>query len=86
MLFIHEDFITIPAIFYVVVAIVGLKLPDLRKSRWIFDMGASAHEPWFKFYTLLHFKKVKYTVLWSTLPTQFALLVSFFCRYKIPLS
>ena len=72
---VYEDFITVPAIFYVVVAISGFSLPDLRKSRWIFDMGASAREPWFKFYSYLDFAKVNYTVLWSTLPTQFALSV-----------
>jgi SulP family sulfate permease len=41
-------------------------------------MGASAREPWFKFYTYFDFGKVNYRVLWSTLPTQFALLVWYF--------
>jgi SulP family sulfate permease len=61
-----------------VVVIAGFNLPDLRKSRWIFDMGGSAHESWFKFYTYFDFQKVNYTVLWSTLPTQLALLVWYF--------
>jgi SulP family sulfate permease len=61
-----------------VVAIAKFNLPDLRKSRWIFDMGSSAREPWFKFYTYFHFEKVKFSVLWSTLPTQLALLVWYF--------
>jgi SulP family sulfate permease len=71
----YEDFITVPAIFYVVVAAAGLNLTDLRQSRWVFDMGSSAREPWFKFYSYFDFEKVNYSVLWSTLPTQFALLV-----------
>lgn len=61
-----------------VVAITGFNLSDLRESRWIFNMGASAHEPWFKFYAYFDFEKVNYSVLWSTLPTQLALLVWYY--------
>lgn len=73
--FFWEDFITIGAIFYSVVFSARLNLNDLRTAGWIFDMGSAAHEPWYKFYTYFDFGKVRYSVLWSTLPTQFALCV-----------
>ncbi|KAF8896886.1 hypothetical protein CPB84DRAFT_1815880 [Gymnopilus junonius] len=60
------NFIFIPVVFYVVVFAAGLDLEGLRKTGWIFDMGAAAHS--------LDFGLVRYSALWSTLPTQFALL------------
>jgi len=63
----------IPAIFYVIVTAAKLDLSELRTSGWLFDMGSAAHEPWYKFYTYFDFGKVRYDVLVSTLPTQFAL-------------
>ena len=45
------DFLIIPVIFYIVVLAAGLDLGGLRRSGWLFDMGASAHEPWYTFYT-----------------------------------
>lgn len=44
------DFISIPAIFYVVVAAAHLDIQKLRDSGWIFDMGGSS-ETWYKFYS-----------------------------------
>lgn len=67
------DFIIIPLLFYIVVAAARLNLSELRHTGWIFDMGASAHEPWYKFYSYFDFGKIRYSALWSTLPTQFAL-------------
>ncbi|KAH9475182.1 hypothetical protein JR316_0012293 [Psilocybe cubensis] len=67
-------FIIIPIIFYIVVFAAGLDLGHLRRTGWIFDMGASAQEPWYKFYSYFNFGLVRYSALWSTLPTQFALL------------
>ncbi|PPQ66690.1 hypothetical protein CVT26_009550 [Gymnopilus dilepis] len=67
-------FIFIPLVFYIVVFAAGLDLEGLRKTGWIFEMGASAHEPWYTFWTYFDFSVVKYSALWSTLPTQFALL------------
>ncbi|KAF4622171.1 hypothetical protein D9613_009345 [Agrocybe pediades] len=67
-------FVFIPIIFYIVVFAAGLDLGALRRSGWIFDMGSSAHEPWYKFYTYLNFKLVHFSALWATMPTQFALL------------
>ena len=47
------DFLVIPLVFYVVVAAKKLDLNDLRTAGWIFDMGPSVHEPWYKFYNYL---------------------------------
>ncbi|KAM5540073.1 hypothetical protein V8D89_006213 [Ganoderma adspersum] len=66
-------FCIIPAVFYIVVAAVGIDLPRLRTAGWLFDMGTS-HEPWWHFYTLFDFKLMSWTAFWSVMPTQFALL------------
>lgn len=89
------DFIVIPLIFYIVVAAGRFDLVALRKGGWLFDVAATAHEPWYQFYTYLgtctrffgmmlcgssllvpDFRNVWFSVLWSTLPTQFALWVT----------
>lgn len=44
------DFITIPVMFYLVVAIARLDLSVLRHEGWLFEMN-TAEEPWYKFYT-----------------------------------
>ncbi|KAJ7186860.1 sulfate transporter family-domain-containing protein [Mycena filopes] len=68
-------FIMIPVIFYIVVAAAQLNIADLRDSGWIFDMAAGgSKEHWYKFYSYYDFSKVRFGPLWSTLPTQFALL------------
>ncbi|KZT04035.1 uncharacterized protein LAESUDRAFT_658528 [Laetiporus sulphureus 93-53] len=66
-------FMIIPAVFYIVVAAGHMDLGNLRQKGWLFDMG-TAHEPWYHFYSLFDFKATRWSVLWSTLPTQFALL------------
>lgn len=43
------DFLLIPVIFYVVVAIAHLNLDTLRSGGWVFDIGTS-REPWWAFY------------------------------------
>ncbi|KAJ7485150.1 sulfate transporter family-domain-containing protein [Mycena galericulata] len=68
-------FLMIPMIFYVVVAAAQLNIDDLRDSGWVFDMAAGAkQESWYKFYEYYDYSKVRFGPLWSTLPTQFALL------------
>ncbi|KDR73007.1 hypothetical protein GALMADRAFT_745144 [Galerina marginata CBS 339.88] len=67
-------FIIIPVVFYIVVFAAGLDLDGLRRAGWIFDMAASGQEPWYKFYSYFDLRIVSYSALWSTLPTQFALL------------
>ncbi|KAJ7153000.1 sulfate transporter family-domain-containing protein [Mycena filopes] len=68
-------FIMIPLIFYIVVAAAQLNIADLRDGGWIFDMAAGgSKEHWYKFYSYYDFSKVRFGPLWSTLPTQFALL------------
>ncbi|KAF9483648.1 sulfate anion transporter [Pholiota conissans] len=67
-------FIIIPIIFYTVVFASRTDLAELRRTGWLFDMGASAKEPWYTFYHYFDFGLISYSALWSTLPTQFALL------------
>ncbi|KAF9039031.1 sulfate anion transporter [Panaeolus papilionaceus] len=67
-------FLVIPIVFYVVVAAAHLNLGELRTAGWLFDIGDSAQEPWYKFYSYYNFGKVHFAPLWATLPTQFALL------------
>lgn len=45
-----QDFLTIPVIFYIVVAAAHLDISILRREGWVFDMGGSS-EPWYKFYS-----------------------------------
>ncbi|CCL98492.1 uncharacterized protein FIBRA_00490 [Fibroporia radiculosa] len=66
-------FLIIPVVFYIVVAAARLNLGTLRQEGWLFNMGAS-HEPWYQFYRLFDFKATQWSAIWSTLPTQFALL------------
>ncbi|KAF7416286.1 hypothetical protein PC9H_002551 [Pleurotus ostreatus] len=66
-------FITIPILFYVVVAAGQLDLGALRRDGWLFNI-ATEHVAWYKFYTYLDFNAVRFSPLWNTLPTQFALL------------
>ncbi|KAK2462413.1 hypothetical protein APHAL10511_005719 [Amanita phalloides] len=68
-------FIVIPVLFYVVVAVTGLSLDDLREQGWLFDLGQNgAHEAWYKMYSYLDFNAVQLGPIWATMPTQFALL------------
>ncbi|EMD35753.1 hypothetical protein CERSUDRAFT_52921 [Gelatoporia subvermispora B] len=67
-------FSIIPIMFYVVVAAAHLDLGALRRGGWLFDMNTSSHEPWYHFYTYYDFSATSWSALWSTLPTQFALL------------
>ncbi|TFK22839.1 hypothetical protein FA15DRAFT_671086 [Coprinopsis marcescibilis] len=67
-------FIAIPLIFYVVVAAGQMNLGHLRTEGWLFNLSSTAHEPWYHFYSYFDHKLVHYDALWTTLPTQFALL------------
>ncbi|EIW78004.1 hypothetical protein CONPUDRAFT_109324 [Coniophora puteana RWD-64-598 SS2] len=70
-------FLVIPVIFYIVVAAAQLDLGALRRSGWLFDIAAStggAEDRWYGFYTFLDWRLIQFRPLWTTLPTQFALL------------
>lgn len=67
-------FIAIPMIFYVIVAAGRFDLGNLRQHGWLFDVGVGSHQAWYKFYSYLDVNLVRFGPLWSTLPTQFALL------------
>ncbi|EJD50688.1 sulfate anion transporter [Auricularia subglabra TFB-10046 SS5] len=68
-------FISICAIFYIVVAIGRLELGMLRREGWVFDLGDAGHgAPWWKFYTYFDFGRTNLYCLWITMPTQMALL------------
>jgi len=44
-------FVLIPILFYLIVAIGGFNLGELREAGWLFTTGDS-NDPWYKFYTL----------------------------------
>ncbi|OBZ73456.1 Uncharacterized protein C24H6.11c [Grifola frondosa] len=60
-----------------------LDLGMLRRDGWLFDMGTT-REPWYQFYSYYDFKATRWSVIWATLPTQFALL--FFNMLHPPLN
>ncbi|KAI0065142.1 hypothetical protein BV25DRAFT_1799226 [Artomyces pyxidatus] len=66
-------FIIIPILFYIVVLSARLDLPTLRHEGWLFDVAAS-EESWYNFYSYFDFTKTRWGPLWSTMPTQLALL------------
>ncbi|GJJ14251.1 hypothetical protein Clacol_008515 [Clathrus columnatus] len=66
-------FLSIPVVFYMVVAIAKLSITELRQAGWLFDMGSTT-EPWYHFYSYFDFQKTNYRILWQTIPTQLALL------------
>ncbi|KAI0051282.1 hypothetical protein FA95DRAFT_1485722 [Auriscalpium vulgare] len=66
-------FIIIPIVFYVIVASTRMNLSDLRHDGWLFDVAVS-EEAWYNFYTYFNLSKTRWGPLWSTLPTQLALL------------
>ncbi|KIY49603.1 hypothetical protein FISHEDRAFT_40530 [Fistulina hepatica ATCC 64428] len=66
-------FVMIPAIFYVVVLAAKLDLHSLRADGWLFDVGGDEGK-WYAFYEYFDFGKIHWKCLWSTMPTQLALL------------
>ncbi|KAG9028683.1 hypothetical protein FRB95_006157 [Tulasnella sp. JGI-2019a] len=66
-------FMSIPCIFYIVKAILGIDLDTLRNSGWVFDVGSEA-VPWYQFYTYFKWHKTSFKALIATMPTQLALL------------
>lgn len=49
------DFIAIPMLFYIIVAVGQFDLGNLRQQGWLFDlgMGTGGHQSWYKFYSYL---------------------------------
>ncbi|KAG9312501.1 sulfate transporter family-domain-containing protein [Chiua virens] len=70
-------FLVIPIVFYIVVAAAQLDLGTLRREGWLFETAeevGGAVESWYTFYTYFDLRAVHWTLIWTTLPTQFALL------------
>ncbi|KAF9240839.1 sulfate transporter family-domain-containing protein [Melanogaster broomeanus] len=69
-------FLIIPIIFYIVVAAAQLDLDVLRREGWLFEAAQSTGgvDKWYAFYTYYDWSAVRWTAVWMTLPTQFALL------------
>ncbi|EKM75977.1 hypothetical protein AGABI1DRAFT_122882 [Agaricus bisporus var. burnettii JB137-S8] len=67
-------FLVIPIIFYIVVASARLDLNKLRTENWLFDVGSASETPWYHYFSYLDHRLIRFGALWSTLPTQFALL------------
>lgn len=78
-------FALIACVFYFVsVVICGYSLEDLKASHWVFDIGAAADAPFYRFYTFIDFRKISFKALVATLPTQAAL--TFFGILHVPLN
>ncbi|KAF5346205.1 hypothetical protein D9756_011137 [Leucocoprinus leucothites] len=67
-------FVLMAAIFYIVTGTAKFDLGQLREAGWLFNLGTGSQESWYKFYTYFDYHLIKFGPLWSTLPTQFALL------------
>ncbi|KAH0835582.1 sulfate transporter family-domain-containing protein [Lanmaoa asiatica] len=69
-------FLVIPIIFYIVVAAAQLDLDTLRWNGWLFESAQKAEgmDSWYTFYTYYDWRAVRWNLIWTTLPTQFALL------------
>ncbi|KAL4066573.1 sulfate transporter family-domain-containing protein [Scleroderma citrinum] len=66
-------FLIIPTVFYVIVVAAGLNLDKLRKDGWLFE-SAGLEDKWYGFYSYYDLDLIRWTAIWNTLPTQFALL------------
>ncbi|KAH0544974.1 hypothetical protein FGG08_000900 [Glutinoglossum americanum] len=83
-LFVPCYFLVIPAVFYFfVAAIPNLKLDELRRTGWVFEMP-SADAPFYHFYSLYDFKAVDWKALATTVPAMFAL--TFFGVLHVPIN
>ncbi|KAF9072486.1 sulfate transporter family-domain-containing protein [Rhodocollybia butyracea] len=70
-------FVVIPVLFYIVVAATQANLREVRNSGWLFDIPRGNNgksQAWWTFYTYFDRSLIHLGPLWSTLPTQFALL------------
>ncbi|KAB8339168.1 hypothetical protein FH972_022103 [Carpinus fangiana] len=77
-------FVSIAAIFYIVIlAVPTLNLELMRESGWIFKEVA-ASEPFYHFYSYYDFAVVDWTALASTIPAMFAL--TFFGILHVPIN
>nr|ODN97800.1 vacuolar protein [Cryptococcus depauperatus CBS 7855] len=76
-------FFAIFLIFYLVVAVGGWDMDQLRQTGWILDVGADVL-PWYKVYTLFNFRKTHWEAFWAAMPTQLALV--FFGILHVPLN
>ncbi|KAJ4490657.1 sulfate transporter family-domain-containing protein [Lentinula aciculospora] len=70
-------FVVIPVLFYVIVLATQLDLHELREDGWLFDISGGddgQSESWWRFYTYFDWNLIHLGPIWTTLPTQFALL------------
>ncbi|KAL7747860.1 hypothetical protein RI367_006795 [Sorochytrium milnesiophthora] len=81
-LFVPCFFMAVPAVFYVIVAIVGYPLDELRQHGWLFDIPEG--KPFYQFYTYYDFANVEWSLLPSLLPTMLSL--SFFSVLHVPIN
>ncbi|MCJ1314196.1 hypothetical protein MMC25_007876 [Agyrium rufum] len=77
-------FISIIAVFYIVIAAIPrLSVEQLRERGWVFEAQGS-DVPFYHFYTLYDFKAVDWGALASTIPAMFAL--TFFGVLHVPIN
>lgn len=70
-------FLVIPTVFYIVVVAADLDFDALRKDGWLFESAqgsGDSEDKWYGFYSYFDLELIRWTPIWKTLPTQFALL------------
>ncbi|KAL1925362.1 uncharacterized protein VTP21DRAFT_245 [Calcarisporiella thermophila] len=76
-------FMAIPVIFYVVIAIGGWPMEDLRRDGWIFPMPKS-NVPFYHFYQYFDFRATNWEAIAATIPAMLAL--TFFGILHVPVN
>ncbi|KAI9204235.1 sulfate transporter family-domain-containing protein [Polychytrium aggregatum] len=83
-LFVPTFYVVVPIVFYIFVWIFGLKLDDLRKARWLFDLPEGKQVPFYTFWTYFDLGAVHWSAIPGTFPTMLAL--TFFGILHVPIN
>ncbi|RUP45141.1 sulfate transporter family-domain-containing protein [Jimgerdemannia flammicorona] len=71
-LFVPLFFMALPTAFFIVAAIAGWKIEDLRKNGWVFPLP-EGDAPWWRFYTYFDPSATSWSAIAETIPAMFAL-------------
>ncbi|KAJ3279289.1 hypothetical protein HK104_001585 [Borealophlyctis nickersoniae] len=83
-LFVPIYYVCIPVVFYIIVAIGGWSITELRKEGWLFDVPEGEEAPFWTFWTWYKFSEVQWSAIPATIPTQLAL--TFFGILHVPIN
>ncbi|RUS27491.1 sulfate transporter family protein [Jimgerdemannia flammicorona] len=82
-LFVPLFFMALPTAFFIVAAIAGWKIEDLRKNGWVFPLP-EGDAPWWRFYTYFDPSATSWSAIAETIPAMFAL--TFFGILHVPIN